>query len=328
MTGSMTVLERSIEVGSDGRTIAATIFLPDPAHLGKQTVAVFALPGGGYSRNYFDLRPSTGEGYSQAEFHLDRGRIFVAIDHLGVGDSTTHGLDVMRIEDIADANAAAVASIAGQIRSGALAEGYPQLPRLRLVGVGQSMGGGVTILMQARSACYDAIGVLGYSALHTVLPQRSESARRRGMDGHGRQAGRDADVTALSLAESSKSTEDYVYPFHWEDVLEEFVAADMGTGYPVRRVVPPWGSPTIPNCVIAMMSPGYVKQEAQQIDVPVLIGVGERDVVPELHAEPSAYTGATDVTLVQIPTMAHMHNFASTRRQLWERIEGWIEAVV
>ncbi|WP_232295269.1 hypothetical protein [Parafrankia sp. EUN1f] len=66
--------------------IAVSIHLPagELASAGPRPVLV-ALPGGGYNRRYFDLPAA---GFSQAEHHCRRGTVVVAIDHLGVGDST------------------------------------------------------------------------------------------------------------------------------------------------------------------------------------------------------------------------------------------------
>jgi hypothetical protein len=72
-----------------------------------------------------------------------------------------------------------------------------------------------------------------------------------------------------------------------------------------------------------MLSPGYVSREAEAVSVPVFIGLGERDTAPEPHREPSAYTNSSDVTLFICERMAHMHNFASTRDALWDRLVRW-----
>ena len=93
----------------------------------------------------------------------------------------------------------------------------------------------------------------------------------------------------------------------------------MGGGYPIRSTAPYFGSATIPVCAVAMNSPGYFTPEASMIDVPVFIGVGERDVSPNPWIEPSAYWNSKDVSLYVVPHMAHMHNFASTRQLLWQR---------
>src|SRR5207253_4513206 len=96
--------------------------------------------------------------------------------------------------------------------------------------------------------------------------------------------------------------------FHYDDVPRDVVEADM-VDYPARNGrVPEWGSATMPPCAITMLSPGVVAPEAAVINVPVLVAVGERDVVPEPRAEPRAYQRSPDVTVSICPRMAHMHN--------------------
>jgi len=105
----------------------------------------------------------------------------------------------------------------------------------------------------------------------------------------------------------------------------DVVAADLALGGDAP--LPPWRSATTPPCVILMVAPGTVAPEAAAIRVPVLLVAGERDVVPDLRAEPKAYPNANDITLFQCPRMAHMHNFASTRDLLWTRLHSWGAAV-
>jgi len=311
--------------------IAATAYLPDPARLTDRPVAIFALPGGGTNRHYYDIHLPGHEGYSEAEHHVARGFILIAIDHLGVGDSTKRALDTMRIEDIAQADDAAVREIARRLMQGTLAAGYPPLPNLFKVGIGHSMGGGITIIMQGRYQTYDAIAPHGYSAIHTVLPQPTEAARLRGMQGPNRRASRWTDPATLSLAQSSKSTSDYIYPFFWEDVPQDIIEADLGGGSPGQhaagRPTAIWTDRSIPNCVIAMLSPGYVAEEAAMISVPVLIMLGERDVVPTPLAEPAAYQSATDISVVIVPHLAHNHNLGSARQIVWDRLTDWARSV-
>lgn len=303
--------------------IASTAFLPDPATLGARPVAMFAFPGGGYSRGYYDMHFAGHQNYSEAEFHAGRGAIFVALDHLGVGESTLSANKTMAIEDIAAANDAAVREIMARIEAGTLAEGYPAVKSFFKVGIGQSMGGGLTLLMQGLHRTYQAIGVFGYSAIHTQLPQPGGKA---GANEYANKLGRDVDPTRLDFVDSSQGT-NFVYPFHWEDVPKDILDADMAGGYPIRKTAPPWGSTTIPNCVIAMMSPGFVAKEAASVEVPVLMGMGERDTCPDPMAEPSAFKHAQDVSVFIVRRMAHMHNFAGTRRLLWQRLLDWSRMV-
>lgn len=303
------------------RSLAASAYLPQAATLAAAPVAMFAIPGGGYSRGYFDMHFTGHSGYSQAEHHIARGLMFIAIDPLGVGASSLEGLDAITFADLAASYDAAVRQLLERIRAGTLAPGFPALPGVVAIGIGQSMGGCVTILTQGRHQTFAAIAPLGYSAVHTQLPQRTEADRRSTAGGFVYQPG--AAVDTSTIAKTTATVVDYVYPFHWEDVPQDILAADMGGGYPLRKVNPPFGSATIPPCAVTMMFPGAVKSEAASIDAPVLVGAGERDVCPDPHAEPSAYRAAKDVALFVVPRMAHMHNFAGTRRLLWERLVHW-----
>jgi pimeloyl-ACP methyl ester carboxylesterase len=134
-------------------------------------------------------------------------------------------------------------------------------------------------------------------------------------------------MSQASIAASSAQIEDFVYPFHWEDVPPDILNADMTGGYPLRRTVPPFGSGKIPTCALQMMTPGFVAAEAAALTVPVLVGVGERDVCPQPLEEARAYVRARDVSVYIVPQMAHMHNFAGSRRLLWDRLVGWTRLV-
>lgn len=301
--------------------LAVTAFIPEILRSGRPVI-VFALPGGGYARGYFDMHFGGHEGYSQAEHHCAAGLIVVAIDHLGVGDSSQPEPAAIRLETLAATHDAAVRKICALFAEGAVAPDLPRLDSPYIVGIGQSMGGCVTILAQGLHATFDAIAPLGYSAIHTVLPHRTCEEREAGIEVY-------AEVTRglATRPVSEFGQDDYVYPFHWEDVPADILAADMDGGYPMRATAPPFGSLTIPPCAIEMMVPGVVASEAAAVRVPVFVGNGERDVCGDQRAEPAAYRGANDITTVIIPRMAHMHNFAGTRRMLWDRLLAWMEGL-
>lgn len=301
--------------------IVATVHAPDAVP--PQPTVVFALPGGGYGRGYFDLHFAGRSGYSQAEHHTARGIVLVAMDHLGVGDSSTDANDEIVIDDIAAANDEAVREILRRLRAGTLDAALPAFSPGFVVGTGQSMGGGVTIIMQGRHRTYDAIAPLGYSAFQAVLPLRQMEARAgiKAMFSHFR---RSTPPAELSVPQTSAEIKDFLYPFHLEDVPQDVVAADLAGGYPLRENPPPWGSRTVPRCVVGMMARDYVIEEAAAIDVPVFFGEGERDVSENPWEESSRFPRARDFTLYVCPQMAHMHNFATTRRELWDRTVDWM----
>jgi alpha-beta hydrolase superfamily lysophospholipase len=294
--------DHRIEVG-DGQTTAVTVIAAlGQAAESERPIVVFAFPGGGYGRRYFDLQLD-GYGargsYSQAEHHAARGLVFVACDHLGCGESD--GAPGATLERITAANAATVAEMRRRLAQGKAAPGLAPICELLAIGIGQSMGGCFTIAAQGRHRCFDAVAILGYSAHHTVLP------------------------VPPGVAAGTFSPEVVRYAWHWDDVPEAVVDRDV-SGYfapPDGTPLAPWRSASVPAIAVDLVEPGYVTDDAAAIDVPVFVAAAERDVVPDLHAEPSAYRRARDVTLYRQPRAAHMHNFAGTRGLLWDRLAAW-----
>jgi pimeloyl-ACP methyl ester carboxylesterase len=178
----------------------------------------------------------------------------------------------------------------------------------------------VTISVSATAAAtFDAVAVLGFSAIQTVLPMPP------GQDsGEGVIVERGQRVEEL---DTSVTTDIFQYGFHLDDVPAGLVDADLD-GYPIREQVPMWGSSGIPSCAVTMLAPGVIASEAARVVVPVFIAAGERDVVPDLHAEPAAYSASRDVTVYELSGSAHMHNFAGSRQVLWDRLDGWIQSVL
>ena len=80
--------------------------------------------------------------------------------------------DVLTYENIALGNKATVAAVMAKLESGTLLDGYPPVPGATTLGLGQSMGGCFTIVIQGQHQIFDGIAALGYSAIHTVVPSR------------------------------------------------------------------------------------------------------------------------------------------------------------
>ena len=303
--------------------IAGTVHLPDQMPDNSRDLVIFASPGGGYSQHYYDIQIDGHQGYSEAEYHTSRGIVFVAMDHLGVGESSLELQNNITIEQAADANDAFVREVMDRLRKGTLDLDLRALEDPFFVGIGQSMGGGVTMVMQSRLQTFDAIVVLGKSALHTVLPQPTFELFdvQRSIFYFSRAT----PLEELSITMTAEKIPDFVYPFHWPEEPEDVMAADMAGGYPHRdpAKAPKFGSVTTPRYAVAMMSPGFMTSDAARITVPVLMVAGERDVQPDIRREPTAFINSNDVSVFVVPRMAHMHNFAPTRRALWQRTADW-----
>ena len=148
--------------------VALTVTVPDDVP--QNPVVCFAKPGGGYSRRYYteDL-PGPASG-SQAGWHAARGWVFVSVDHLGVGDSSQHDPERLSYTPVTAASQAAEADVLEKMAVGRLVDGLGAIESPLTIGIGQSMGGSLTVVQQGRYHCYDGIAVLGYSAVHTHPP--------------------------------------------------------------------------------------------------------------------------------------------------------------
>lgn len=318
---------------------AVTVFLPEPDQLAQPPVVCFAFPGGGYCRRYysFDMPDSSGGG--EAGWHVARGWIFVACDHLGFGDSTIPEGNVLNLDNVALGNKATVEAIMHKLETGTLLAGYPAVKNATKLGIGQSMGGCFTIVLQGHHRTFDGIATLGYSGIHTVVPSKPGTPpsiwpwipRSSSLDNPvplnaaalaaaaGPKLG---DQEAIQTA-AQEGEHPFGWAFHYDDEPADIVALDMAASAGSSENLPPWRSATTPSCGMYMVAPGAVAIEAASITVPVLAAMGERDVVPNPWMEALAFKSAIDFSLFVCPRMAHMHNFASTRELFWQRIHSW-----
>jgi pimeloyl-ACP methyl ester carboxylesterase len=182
------------------------------------------------------------------------------------------------------------------------------------------MGGCILTVHQGLRETFDAVAFLGWSGRHTAFPDSSGGTLAITVPR------RDDDLHHASMP-TMFTPEQFRYCFHCDDVPAEVVDLDLGVAVGAGDS-PAWRSAGVPPCAMTMLSPGVVAAEAKAITVPVLVVSGQRDVVPDPHAEPAAYSASPDVTVVVVPGMGHMHNFAGTRLRLWDRLAGWIDTVV
>jgi hypothetical protein len=182
--------------------------------------------------------------------------------------------------------------------------------------MGQSFGGFVLTIGQAIAPVFDGVAFLGWSGIETVPPWP---------DG--------VDLAAMMAGTAGDGLDHPMRPtFHYHDVPEEIVVADMTKVPGSAGSSAPWGAAHSPGGPALAtdrgpLGPGVVAAEAAAISVPVLVACGEIDVVADPWAETGAYRSSHDVTVCVLRRMAHMHNFASTRRHLWDRLDQWATTV-
>ncbi len=332
-------IDVTTEAGVGGPAeLAVTVHLPTASALAARPVVAFGFPGGGYGRGYYAMDLPGWPAGGQAAYHTDRGWVFVAIDHLHVGDSTLFDPDILTMEQISRANQAAVNHVLAKLAAGSLGD-LPVIERPYTVGIGQSMGGCFLVVHQGQLRSFDAVAILGYSAVHTSVPSRPGTPNLpmpwmvRSSFPHAPIILNPEVMEALmavsnpdELANAVSAEEHmWTWAFHHDDEPRDIVRQDMDaiSGGPL----PVWRSATTPACAILGVAPGAVATEAAAINVPVFLGMGVQDVIVDPDREPMAYKSAPEVVFARFPQMAHMHNFAPTRELLWGRLQTWVDGL-
>lgn len=301
--------------------ITATVVADLDAMVAAPTVVV-AIPGGTYHRCYWDMHPPGRTGYSKAEYLAAKGILFIAMDYLGGGDSTrpTDG-DFIGLEVQADAAHLALLEAQQRLRDGLLVEELPPTRHATFVGIGQSLGGFITMIQQGKYGDYPAVGIFGASPLLIAgtrdqpdWESMSVDERRQWIiDANARQSGTTGGLPMYHGAPRDQ----FQGIFHVPGVDDDLVRYDEEA---CHTLIPRYSG-------VDGMTPGFAKRFADRITSPVFLAFGQYDVAADPHREPTGYPSSADITVVQIPEMAHMHNFADTRTVLWDRFLAWLPSL-
>jgi hypothetical protein len=322
----VTDVTTAVGLGERIHTVASVI-APDRMAASTTVAVCFAFPGGAYSRGYFTFDMPGSSGGGQAGWHAQRGWVFVACT----------------LDNMAAANAATVANVMSSIRRGEL----PPVPAdadIVLIGLGQSLGGCLLVVQQGQHETFDGLALLGVSAVHNDLrgrdgyPASFRPVLPRGQYPTSKAYSAYAHIGAANDASANGAVEieaaradpwrlPDAWLLHHQDEPADIVLTDMFDRPARGGVMPEWGTPLAPPVAAQMVSAGVIAHEASLVSVPVFLGVGQRDIVPDLRLEPRAYENCEDITLFRCPRMAHMHNFAPTREELWARIHAWGESL-
>lgn len=268
--------------------IAATLHRPDgmntrPAHL------LFAIHGGGYHRAYWN--PSfADDSYSFAHWFTERGKAVLAIDMLGMGESS-------RPEPESQLSSAIIAAAhADALRQVLSAWGGP----VSVTGIGHSMGAMMLIAQAAAFPQMDRIAVLGWANEPMVLGDTDVATLRAGLVPSGYIATQRSPMRRL---------------FYWHDVPLALIEADEAAA-----------SATPATMGRDALTPGIVHEAAARINTPVLVVQSAVDTSPAPEKEPAYFSASPAVTLHILENAGHCQNFAGTRVKHWERLNDWINS--
>jgi pimeloyl-ACP methyl ester carboxylesterase len=325
----MAPIERRIEVGEllsgEGPlSVAADIFLPP--RLRTPPVALFCLPGGALARGYYHLEPTPGlesgrDGgdFSFAAWMVSHGFIVVTLDHLGTGGSSRPRDGFELTPDVlTTANALAVDSIRADLLAGRVEGQARPLAELQTIGVGHSMGAMLTTLQQARDRRHAALILLGFSA-QGLAPALSAEEATFAADPPGARH----NVVRLARVRSGEP-----YPEMASSAQSREIFAGKNADRRGVEALQRARTQLLVTAGLFSMLPGSSAPECAQIDIPVFLAVGDRDIAGAPHQIPASFPGSRDVTLLVLPATGHCHFLFASRRRLFARAQGWVETVL
>jgi pimeloyl-ACP methyl ester carboxylesterase len=304
--------------GEGALRIAADVQAPAASKLGDAPVLLFCLAGGAMNRRYFDLQADGDTSFSFARQMAARGYVVVSVDHIGVGESSRPADGYALTPDlVAQANANAYRQIVDGLRGGSLLPGLPALT-LRSVGVGHSMGAMMTVLQQAAFEQHAAVALLGFSTrgMPDFVPPEVKALAQ------------DTAAIRARLVEFARKT--FVVPYPEIKPSPQSNAMFEGNTADPKGVQAIKAARDVMLPIPAFMSmlPGNVAPEAAQIETPVFLGLGEKDIAGRPHQVPAAFSRSQDVTLYIQPGAGHSHFLFSSRTALYDRLATWLETVV
>ena len=267
--------------------VAATLHCPAALPEGPVDL-LFAVHGGGYRRSYWHP-VFADETYSFARWFTDRGKAVLAIDMVGMGESSRPEPERrLSRAGIAAAHASALNQVIERL-------GRP----VNVTGIGHSMGGMMLITQAAAHPAFDRIAVLGWATEPMVLGDSDAGVLHAGLPSSGYISTPREAMRAL---------------FYAPDVPLHIIEADEAQG-----------SATPATLGRDALTPGIVHDAARIIEVPVLIVQSEVDTSPNPEREIPYFSSSPDVELQIVEQAGHCQNFAGARVKHWEMLEEWMQ---
>lgn len=285
--------------------------------------ALCCLPGGFLTRRYYDLETRGSRTYSFAEHMAQLGFATIALDHLGVGESTRpdeqRGFE-LGLEELARANHAAFEQVLERLRAGQGTD-LPALPDLQSIGVGHSMGSLMTVVQQALTPTHAALVLFSFttSGLPEFLTPEElsvadnlEQIRARTVELARKRFGSPWPQTSTGGATQENP----------------HIAFQVGTAGPnALEALRKAGTNMLSVPGLLSMIPGAISPYADRIETPVFIVAGDHDL-HGAHGVPSMFPGSPEAVAYTLEDSWHCHFVANPRARLWDRVAHWLRGAI
>ena len=287
------------------RECVVDVFVPD----GEVDTVTFCLPGGGFSRRYFDLEVAAEDGavdesYSMARVLSARGVAVVVCDPPAIGESDAPDDPYsLTPHTLADVQATVVEHVGAQF------------PGARRIGVGHSAGALLTVHQHARHEQFAALVLLGFAGRGLVEFLTDDE----------RAFAHDPDGLRVALPDLVRRRFGDGLPV-WESGTSSIFAGGSAPAA-AKAAMRTAQARMLGMLGLTSMIPGASAAELAAIDVPVFLGVGSNDITGPAHLIPGDFPHAHDVTLFVLDGAGHTHHIDPRRAELWQRVVAWMASL-
>jgi pimeloyl-ACP methyl ester carboxylesterase len=313
----MLTFDRQVNVTAGGNpepvTIAITVYTPKDDD-SRSDIIYFCIPGGGLSRHYFNLLTPDGQAHhSFARAATARGATVVTIDSAGTGESgAPEDAFTLSPERIAAYNTAALKQILTEAYAGALHPAMSAISRAAtVIGLGHSIGALFLTLQQANHGQFNALALLGFSqvGMPHALPEGAQSllgdpAARHKIENLARKT---YDTPWLELPKGQGAGEIY----------------GRGAAPDAMAGLKSCGTNLLATASLAVLIPGLYAPEFEQITVPLLSALGDRDICGTERDIATSFPNACSHEIHSLPETGHTHFVFASAPSLFEKLLSW-----
>ncbi|AKU95548.1 hypothetical protein AKJ09_02212 [Labilithrix luteola] len=291
---------------SDGHQYRVAGYAYTSRHVKHRTVQLL-VHGATYNHSYWDGPELGKKDYSYAREMAKRGYLVIAIDQLGTGHSDKPDGDFFSLQEAASS----LHQVAGQVRSWAG-------PRSKLAFVGHSNGSVTSIYTQGTYGDADLLITTGWVHGFRGLPVDPSDPEIQGAVAtpyiNFRGPKRDALMYFTPKTDAAMISYDDA---HLTDTMPRHQFFDLIGIHGEIAALGPGGMTT--------------STRSQQVRVPTLVQVGERDdaIAPPTAGPPSEaafYPNVRDLTVHKLSQIGHCVNLHVNHKESWKDIDRWISA--
>lgn len=294
---------------ADGKAVqlSATFFEPDASATGSSGSTFFCLPGGGASHEFFNLGQYEGVDYSFASRMTALGHTVITMDHPGTGSNPLpEDHPFLKPRQSSDYIAQACGEFLTQDAS----------KSSKVIGLGHSMGGMITILTQARHRPFAGIALLGSSA----------GGLDWGLDDHEKSYIDKADAVERDIEELV--IRKFGTPFLGGSTGPSGKSITFGgtteelTGRLREISTPLYGA----GGMMSMIRGSFLA-EVEAIDKPLFFAFGDHDIGVPPQEAPGPFTGTDEVELHILENCGHNCLAFPVIEKLCAELDRWSRAL-